>query len=484
MSALEAQRTTQLQRALERRLRQWRRRMQLPEPADEAAIAQLGACVAEQIASSDWSVEDVRVSSTPLDNAAATHHVHLSDAGSSAAASSSGLLLGLSSLHPSREFASSHLQAALAECVRSHVAASRFWMEEERWSAVNWNLDEAMGRIEMRQLRICCAEEDDEEAGSSGAHARRLHFALPLLQSLRWVGQMTLSSQLQVDEQASQIALHTAQTEQADAGGPPSQELLQRDYQRFSEAVTFLDEHSGALAATAVTPALLPCMARLFHALSLPLSLASSTLPAALSGFSFLQHLLVDTSSPFPAVSTSCFESASTDAARQCMEQLLLECIWPPESSAATSSHAPVGCSLLLSEHARLLEEQALDDGPLSSLEDVEEVEPGTVSSAFARLALAVHQQTEEAAPPIQAPAAFVSAAAAAVTAADPPSLDECRTLPTLVVSYLALDDFLLEFHERDVAQAVSTHAPRSTAATKAGSKARHAAKGKSSKRR
>jgi hypothetical protein len=488
-----------MERALERRLCLWRARCQLGEEEQtegDAAAASASASTADAVAPSAaaaWEVDDVRHSSMPLSNDTRTHTLPPH----ALYPSSPSFSLSLAALHPSREFASAHLEPTLASVVDAAVASSRVSIDTLEWSVHNFEVDEPLGRALMRAVSVSVRDDADEDGGS-----QVVRFSTPLFQSIQ-LGSLTLQCRRVIDEQASQIAFHAAQAEQAAvAASIPSSQgaalssrpVLEEDYQRFTDEIIFIDESSASPTAAPVSPALLPILSPLLHSYGLPLSLSSASLLHALSGFPFLQHLLVDTTSFTPAAPPALWEAESLEHTRQLLQQRLQKLLWP---------NADDHC-LLLSSHMRCID--AMPPVLSTSIDsDVEEesaeADIAAVSGKFARLALDPPRanprsssmrsiehasstdgaHSSDAAPePTSATAASSTAASASITSASsssgPAGLETYSSIPALMTSFLSPHDWVLEFAAEALA---SKPSHRSGAASTAGSKKHGKGKGR-----
>lgn len=552
MSGEEQRLTARLQRCLQRRMRAYQQRIHMTahRTEEEAGAAAASACadplLSDQLAALQWEVEEVRCTVLPIsDSASSAHPTHTvaaswldDDGGDGGGCGIVPLRLPLASLHPSRELASAHLDAALATRVNDALSDERFWLRRIEWSVVNWNVDESVGRMKLQQLHICCATDADADAAAAGGgdqqrgrargHAAaesipRVHFALPLLESLRVGDELTLSCRRVVDEQASQIAFHTAQQEQIESGAtsssssssslPSARAVLEHEYQRFTEVVSFIDERasaatgasSGAGHAGPVTAALLPCMARVLHGLSLPFTLHTSTLFHALSGFGFLQHLLPANAATHAALLDSVWSPTSEARTLAAMERLVQHHVWPPFSaveSIASSSSTLADCAddgdaaslLVISDHCRHTHPTTFPSVQLSvstssslplplgqddSAATDADSESSALLSRFARLAPPIATAVD---PSLETEPADEAGDVSAPSSAD--AFDsQPRTLPALVCSYLRMDEWALELHLEAMSSA-ATAAAASVGQLRASAKGARRGRGKTTKRR
>jgi hypothetical protein len=465
----------QLQRALDGRLRALRRKLHLPHTADEE---ECDADIVEQQAALEFEVEDVTCARVSLASGESVHAIPSWMLPSESASSPVTSTISLRSLHPSREFANAHLEARSAAAVEVDVRESRFWLEKRSWSLRNYSVDAPP--IEVAEVCICCAaqEEGDEDID---ALSSRLHFSTPLFQSIRLPGELTLHHRLTLDEQESQIAFHTADEEQQSylqlltpAERNSVRRVNESEYQRWMESTAFVDETLDSTLGP-VTLQLLPCFARILHRYALPLTLQTVSFFHALTGFQFLNHLLLQSSAVHQLLRQSLFDPTHGEKVRQQFEQHMHHILWPDVSADSNT--------MCVSAYCLASDLPSINSSAAASLDDADDEDVPMPSSRFSRMANDARSFVDDSpsaaavptasATPMTAAAPLVPSLSAASSTSVPPAV---LTLTGLIISYLYMSEWILEF---DLAAPSTTASTASSSASKKRPHAKHG-KGKS----
>lgn len=459
-SESEAALTRQLQQAADRRLRTFARRLHDDGTDDEHTAYAL----------SEFEVDDVECRRILVDGECALVSVPTW----MVPAAPEPLRIAVRAIHPSREAANEHLEQKSTDGAES--SRGPIWLEKRSWRLQNYAIDSPP--IELSEVRLCCATNDDDDADDGGANhhlsTRRIHFSTPLLQSLRVPGDLHLSHRLSVDDQASQIAFHTADAEQQAylaVIGPTERAAVKRvveeEYQRMTEVITFADEAVQARLGP-VTAQLLPCLARILHRFGMPLTMHTSTLLYAVSGFHFLQSILVHSTAVHQVVLQTLLSESHEEQARSQLEQILQNAVWPENSinddTMRIAHHTTSADDVVVARVAAL----AIDDSRPD--EELAEDDPDA-HDGLAEVSQEIASNDEDA---VASSTAIVTALHAS-SAPSPSSLPSSAssppitTLPALIASYLSISDWVLELF---ISHASSS---KSHASSKRAPRGRHA---------
>lgn len=372
---------------------------------------------------------------------------------------SASLLLSLASIHPSREFANSHLEQRASSTLRNELQSTRWWFEKREWKIRNYSTNN--DTIEFVEVRIACRDEDDADG--------RINFSLILFQSVTFPNELTLHHSIIPDEQSSQISFHTAEAEQKELM------KLQADSSSLSDNVRSVDEtahlrftsmtlaydevrlrtsrssssNSSSNQFEPITPLLLPTIGQILHRFGLPLTIDTIKFFAVVSGFDALNQDIL------PAINgiISSLQSAG-DVARieNNLHELIRSILWPNE---------PIDSSLLaLSTHARTIEQLPIviiGDMESNTNDDHAYDNDASFVARFSSLNMDSSSTVGDTPLADDALASNVNAATFGAPNSSTSALLPYRHLPGLITSYCHPIDWSIEFELFSLRRSVSS---------------------------